>query len=66
MQTIESKNKNILNRFESKESVGELKVFLISVDGKKMSYLSRFVKNKDEAAIALKSRFPTKLVKFVE
>jgi hypothetical protein len=66
MQTIESKNKNILNRFETKEPVGKLKSFLISVNGKKMSYLSRTCKSKDEAIIAMKHQFPTKKVKFIE
>jgi len=67
MQSISSKNSNILNRFESKDKTGELNSFLISIDGKKnMNYLSRVFTTRDDVMKELEGRFPHRVLKFVE
>jgi|GEM_PF-4772999 len=66
MQTIESKNSNILNRFENNEPTGKMTSFRISLDGKNMSYLSRIFTTQNQVVREMTQRFPGRELKFIE
>jgi hypothetical protein len=66
MQSIESKNTNILNRFESKLLSTNITAFHVSVGGDSMNYLSQICKTKDEALIQLAKTHTNQEVIFLD
>jgi len=66
MQTVGSKNKNILSRNDKDLPSAGLKAFRISVGGDNMGFLSRTCKTHDDVIDFFKNQSPGQKVVFLE
>lgn len=65
-QSIESKNTNILSRFDTKESDKPMTAFRVSVGGDNMTYLSKLCKTKQDVLDYFSRVYPSQEVIFLE
>lgn len=60
MQTVESKNANILNRFESKGHTGSSRAYVVTVEGERMRVITQ--DSKEELLSSLTRKWHPKIV----